>query len=48
MKQTKIKYKEYKFSIGDQVRKRFDDGWHAVAIVERGVEGVKNTYRVTR
>ena len=30
----------------DQVRKRFDDGWHTGTIVERVVEGVRNTYRV--
>ena len=32
--------------MGDQVRKRFDDGWHTGTVVERVLEGVKNTYRV--
>ena len=46
LKQTTIKYKEYKFSVGDQVRKKFDDGWHNGTIVDRGVQGVENTYQV--
>ena len=47
LKQTTIKYKEYKFSVGDQVRKRFDDGWHNGTIVDRGVQGVDNTYQMS-
>ena len=50
MKQTKInldsKYKEYKFGLGDRVRKKFEAGWFVGTIVDRGVEGAKNTYEV--
>ena len=40
-------YKEYKYGLGVQVRKKFDAGWHVGTIVDRGVEGVVNTYEVS-
>ena len=30
-----------------RVRKKFDDGWHNRTIVDRGVQGVDNTYQMS-
>ena len=50
LKQSKInldgKYNNYKFGVGDRVRKKFGDGWFDGTIVVLGVEGAKNTYEV--
>ena len=51
MTQTKINLKneckEYKFRLGDQVRRKFDKIWYMGTIYDRGVYGGVNTYKVS-